>query len=90
VEATTKVRVLIADAIAIASALLAIFSTDGKLGWHLILQIQFPLVFGAFWLYLARLRCPHCGVRLAQDFPIGALVLFPFSKQACRACHRSL
>jgi hypothetical protein len=85
-----RVRVLVADLIVIASALLAIFSADGELGWRLILQIQFPLVFGAFWLYLARLQCPHCEVRLSEEFPTGALPLLPFSKQSCKVCRQSL
>jgi hypothetical protein len=89
-QRSLKFRVLVADAIAVASALLAIFSADGEFGWRLVLQIQFPLVFGAFWLYLARLQCPHCEVRLSQEFPTGALALLPLSKQPCKVCRQSL
>lgn len=86
-----KGRVLVAEVIVIASTLLAIFSVEAEFGWRLALQqIQFPLVFGTFWLYLARLRCPHCETRLSQEFPTGALALLPFSKQSCKVCHRSL
>jgi len=62
-----KFRVLIADAIAVASTLLAIFSDDLEFGWRLVLEIQFPLVFGAFWLHLARLQRPHYEGRLSSE-----------------------
>jgi hypothetical protein len=56
----------------------------------ILLQLQFPVVFGVCWVVLGRLRCPACGAPLSQDFPIGALLALPFSKQACRKCGRPL
>ena len=85
-----RVRVLIADVVAIASLLLAIFSASDEIDWRLVLQIQFPLVTGAYWLYLARLRCPQCNSRLSRQLRIGMLPLLPFSKQLCRICSQSL
>jgi len=56
----------------------------------LLLQLQFPAVFGVCWVVLGRLRCPACGTKLSRDFPTGALLALPFSKQACRKCGRPL
>jgi hypothetical protein len=85
-----KQRVLAAELIAILSVLVMAWAAANNSGWHLLLQLQFPLVVGTFWLYLARLKCPHCARRLSRDFPTGALTMLPFSKQPCKNCSRSL
>lgn len=86
----TKRKALVADLLLVMSVLLAALAPVDRGGWSLLFLLQFPLVFGACWLFLARLKCPHCGARLSRDFPLGALTMLPLGKQSCKRCEKSL
>lgn len=81
-----KMRVAVADLLLVISVGVALVSHYMLPQWVFLLGIQFPFALGAFWLYLSRLKCPHCGRRLSQDFPLGALLALPCAKQPCRQC----
>ena len=85
-----KKQVAIADLLLVIALMTAISAQDAPSPWDVLLRVQFPLVFGAFWFFLARLKCPHCGRRLSQDFPLGSLVALPFAKQPCKHCGNEL
>ena len=85
-----KMRVAVAGLLLIVSVTVALVSQLVHAPLALLLLIQFPFAFGAFWFFLARLKCPHCGRKLSQDFPVGALVALPFANQLCKQCGREL
>ena len=81
-----KMRVAVVDLLLAISVGVALVAHYARSPWVVLLEIQFPFALGAFWLYLSRLKCPHCGRRLSQDFPLGALLALPFAKQPCKQC----
>ena len=85
-----KRMILVAWLVVIVSVLVAVLGSGDHTGWRLGLILQFPMVFGVFWLYLARLKCPSCGTPLSRDFPVGSLTMLPFSRQLCKKCHKVL
>jgi peptidoglycan/LPS O-acetylase OafA/YrhL len=85
-----KLRVLASELLLVASLFAAIAASGNSAGWSLLLQLQFPVVLGALFLLLAQIKCPSCGVRLSQSFPVGALSMLPFSTQHCTKCQKSL
>ena len=83
-----KMRVAVADLLLVVSVGMALAAHYARSPWVFLLEIQFPFALGAFWFCLSRLMCLHCGRRLSQDFPLGALLALPPVSARAKPCGR--